>query len=200
MQNKAINKHVKQASAPKRLDRNTRKAQLLQHAIAAFADAGIERAVHADVAIRANVSTPTVFKYFPTRNALVDAVLSDIEATFANLSGLKAGSIKLKPKELTHLFADLISALCINRPNLMKVGLMWSVSFSPIRERYKAFEDMKLDDLENHLSSVQMSRSDARIFFSSMNLFIRMHFDGTSSEARLRYIDRLSEMFDSALT
>ena len=186
-------------SSAKRLSPDARKAQLLHHAMAAFAQAGIERAVHADVAARANVSTPTVFKYFPTRDALVDAILTEIEDAFTNLSGLKSSSMRLQPKELTHLFAGLISALCVNKPNLMKVGLMWSVSFSPIRERYKTFEDMKLDDLENHLSSVQMSRSDARIFFSSMNLLIRMHFDGTSSEARMRYINRLSEMFDSAL-
>ena len=185
--------------SPRRLNPDARKAQLLRHAMAAFAEAGIERAVHADVAARANVSTPTVFKYFPTREALVDAILTEIEDAFANLSGLKSSSMRLEPKELTHLFAGLISALCVNRPNMMKVGLMWSMTFSPIQERYKAFEDMKLDDLENHLSRVQMSRSDARIFFSSMNLLIRMHFDGTSSEARMRYINRLSEMFDGAL-
>lgn len=190
---KAIN-----PSTPKRLDPAARKAQLLVHAMAAFADQGIERAVHADVALRANVSTPTVFKYYPTREALVDAVLGEIEAVFSNLSGLKHSALKLNPKELTLLFSELLSTLCVNRPNLMKVGLMWSVSFSPIRERYKKFEDGKLDDLENHLSIVPLSRSDARIFLSSMNLFARMHFDGTSGEARMRYINRLSKMLETS--
>ena len=61
-----------------RLDPAQRRAQLLACAITAFAEVGISRAGHAEVARRAGVSVPTVFVYFPTREALVDAVLGEV--------------------------------------------------------------------------------------------------------------------------
>ena len=181
--------------AQKRLDPDRRKAQLLKHALAAFAEAGIERAVHADVASRAKVSTPTVFKYFPTREALVDAVLSEVELAFKDLGALKSTGIKLQPTALIQILSELVSKLCSERPNLMKVALTWSVAFSPIRERFKDFENTRLDDLQSFLSAPEISRSDARIFFSSMFLFVRMHFDGTTEDARKKYVERICEMF-----
>ncbi len=186
---------VNAKTATKRLDPNTRKAQLLEHAIAAFAEAGIERAGHSDVAGRAKVSTATVFKYFPTRDALVDAVLTEIESAFMNLGGLKSNEVVLPLDQMTQVIAGLISDLCVTKPYVMKVGLLWSVAFSDIRERYDAFENMRLDDLQNMVSSPDFVRTEARIFFTSMFLFIRMHFDGTPSEARQSYIERLIQLF-----
>jgi len=197
MPNKAIKKKPGGVSAPKRLDPNARKAQLLRHAMAAFADAGIERAVHADVAARANVSTPTVFKYFPTRNALVDAILTEIEEAFRDLGGLKSKKIELPPKELARTLADAISEMCMNRPDMMKVAITWSFAFSSIRERYQAFEKVRLDDLQPSFKSAGLTRADARIFISIIFLFIRMHFDGTAVETRKRYLDRFCEMLET---
>lgn len=192
---------TKQYSPAKRLSPEARKAQLLEHALAAFADAGIERAVHADVAARANVSTPTVFKYFPSRDDLLDAILNEIEEEFWGLDSMKPNAVNfnkmLLPKDLARTLAASISALCVNRPNLMKVALTWSVAFSSIRKRYQAFEKVRLDDLQPSFHAAGLTRSDARVFISSLFLFIRMHFDGTSSEARTRYIISLGEMFDT---
>lgn len=182
----------------RRLDPNARRAQLLEHAIAAFAEAGIERAVHADVAVRAKVSTPTVFKYFPTRGALVDAVLSEIEDAFVDFGGMKSSGASLELKELTLKVTDTISDLCVERPNLMKVALAWSVAFSPVRARYKAFENSRLRGIQNFLKTDEPDPSDARILLSGLFLFVRMHFDDTSKETRERYVDRLSDMFDAA--
>ena len=177
-----------------RLSPCERRAQLLQHAFAAFADAGIERASHADVAKRASVSTPTVFKYFPTRDALVDSILSEIERVFWDLGGIKSNAIDLEPAELAKALAVSLSDLCLHRPNLMKVALTWSFSFSSVRERYQAFEKVRLDDLQPSFKSAGLTRADARIFLSSMFLYIRMHFDGTASEPRARYRNRVLEM------
>jgi len=200
MPNEAERQITDRTANPKRLDPDLRRAQLLKHAIVAFAEAGIERAVHADVAARAKVSTPTVFKYFPTREALVDAVLGEIETAFADLDGMKSGAVKMELTDLTPVLADLISLLCVNRPNLMKVALMWSVAFSPIRERFKAFEKLRLDDLQEMVSSRGFTRSDAQLFFSMMFMFVRMHFDDTPSETRSRYVDRMREMLESLST
>ena len=182
--------------ARKRLSPSERRAQLLEHAMAAFADAGIERAAHADVAARANVSTPTVFKYFPSRDALVDAILNEIEVAFWDLGGIKSNAIELGPAEMAESLAGSLSQLCINRPNLMKVALIWSFAFSSVRERYQAFEKIRLDDLQPSFKSAGLTRADARIFLSSMFLYIRMHFDGTASESRKRYLNRVLEMLE----
>ena len=182
----------------RRLDPGVRRAQLLEHAMTAFAEAGIERAVHADVANLAKVSTPTVFKYFPTRNALVDAVLSEIEDAFVDFGGLRSSGTTLNLKELTLLTTNRISELCQYRPDLMKVALAWSVAFSPVRARYQAFENARLEGLLNFMNCSEPDPSAARILLSSILLYVRMHFDETSQETRERYVDRLSEMFDAA--
>lgn len=184
-------------TARRRLEPKERRAQLLHHAMAAFAEAGIERAVHADVASRANVSTPTVFKYFPTRNALVDAVSSEIEDTFWDIGNLKSQAIKLEASEMARVLASALSDLCVERPNLMKVALLWSFAFSSVRDRYQAFEKVRLDDLQPSFKAAGLTRADARIFLSSMFLYIRMHFDGTTEETRMRYLNRVLEILET---
>ncbi len=74
--------------APKyqRLTRQQRKAQLTDCAVRAFAVRGIGRAVHADVAELAGVSVPTVFKYFPTREDLLEAVFGEVTRFFLDLA------------------------------------------------------------------------------------------------------------------
>lgn len=64
----------------KRLAPEARRAQLTPCAVAAVAAMGLERATHAEVARLAQVSVPTVFVYFPTREDLVAAVLDEVEA------------------------------------------------------------------------------------------------------------------------
>ena len=57
----------------KRLSPEERRVQLPETAMDVFAKMGIERAGHGDIAKRADVSTPTVFNYFPTRALLVES-------------------------------------------------------------------------------------------------------------------------------
>ncbi len=184
--------------ARRRLDPDARREQLLEHAFSAFAEAGIERAVHADVALRAGVSTPTVFKYFPTRDALVNAVLDRVQTTLIDLIECVPDNSNIEPAEITRLWALALNYLCETQPNLMKVGLCWSVAFSPIRDRYQSFENLMLDMLKSRMKDAVTDRSDARILVASATLYIRMHFDGSSKDARNRYIERMSEILAAA--
>ena len=52
-----------------------RKKELFTVGIEAFAERGIGRATHADIAERAGVSVPTVFNYFPNRELLVEMII-----------------------------------------------------------------------------------------------------------------------------
>ena len=62
-----------------RLLPESRRAQLLDCAIAASAQHGIARVTHAHVAERAQVSVPTVHSYFRTRTTLVSEMLEELE-------------------------------------------------------------------------------------------------------------------------
>jgi len=116
-------------SKPKRtrLNPEMRQAQLLECAVTAFANKGIGRAVHADVAELANVSVPTVFNYFRTREDLVDAVLTEVErfylevATKAHNSGLGAVDA------LNEHGSQFVSA-AIDHQQYVKVWLEWTSS------------------------------------------------------------------------
>ena len=58
----------------------------MDHAISVFAQRGIGRASHAEIAEREHVSVATVFNYFRTREELVDAVLSEVESYLYTLA------------------------------------------------------------------------------------------------------------------
>lgn len=72
--------------ARRRLKPDERRAQLLRCALPVFAERGLRRAVHADVAKAAGVAVSTAFLYFPTREDLVDAVLDEVERFYVELA------------------------------------------------------------------------------------------------------------------
>ena len=177
----------------RRLDPDLRRAQLLKHAISAFADAGIERAAHADVASRAKVSTPTVFKYFPSREILVNTVLDEVVQTFESMRDKISVQTSSTP-ELIQAMAAAVSDLCLENPDLIKVALAWSVSFSPIRKRYLSYEMHKLNQLSEAFHLSISNNADKRILYATINSFARMHFDGTIAADRQEFIDRVCEL------
>jgi TetR/AcrR family hemagglutinin/protease transcriptional regulator len=72
--------------ARRRLQPEERRDQLVRCALSVFARRGVGRAVHADVARVADVAVSTAFLYFPTREALVDAVLTEVEDFYVVLA------------------------------------------------------------------------------------------------------------------
>ncbi len=78
--------HATEPRRRTRLSPDARSRQLMDHAIAVFAQRGIGRAGHAEIAERANVSFATVFNYFRTREELVDAVLGEVESYLYTLA------------------------------------------------------------------------------------------------------------------
>lgn len=106
-----------------------REQQLLQCAIKAFADNGIGRANHAQVAKLAGVAVPTVFSYFPNRESLVDAVLEHIEATLLGIVSAEADNHDITAfQKLLTLLSDYIDSIDDN-PDLVKVFLDWTTSY-----------------------------------------------------------------------
>jgi AcrR family transcriptional regulator len=73
----------------RRLSREDRYAQLLDVAVELIIDRGLSRFNLEDVANRAGVSTPLIYKYFPKREDLLKAVL-EREYLFLRGSGLQS--------------------------------------------------------------------------------------------------------------
>ncbi|MGF1680716.1 TetR/AcrR family transcriptional regulator [Photobacterium minamisatsumaniensis] len=110
-----------------RLSPEKRKQQLLDFALEVFARRGIGRAGHADIADMANVSVATVFNYFPTREALVEQVLSQVEAHFHQLLKESLDTTQPVESQLTTLCYRLIDDV-IEQQDWVKVWFEWSTS------------------------------------------------------------------------
>lgn len=178
----------------KRLAPEKRQAQLLDCAITAFAVSGIERAVHADVAELAKVSTPTVFKYFPSRDALVEGVLDEAERRVLELVAAVPKATETDPRDRVKALAMAVDHLCTGSPDLIKVMLSWSVAFTAVRPRYLEFQDKCLSLLQQRVSSAQGDRTDARILLGASFLFMQMHFDKSEPEVRDRFVARMGDL------
>lgn len=119
-----------------------RAAQLLECATRVFARRGIGEARHAEIAAEAGVAVATVFVYFPTREALVNAVLDEVERFYIamleetrNAGGeADASSMMLK---CAQAFADSVDA----HPDYARIFLEWSVAVrEEIWPRYLSFQ------------------------------------------------------------
>ena len=100
---------------------------LLQCAMRVFARRGLGAARHAEIARAARVSVPTVFYYFPTRKALVSAVLEEVARFFTEMAETVHGKGGPAPELiLEHLraFAEAVDT----RPEHTRILLEWSTA------------------------------------------------------------------------
>lgn len=181
-------------SSRKRLSPDARRAQLLDTAMSVFAEMGLERAGHGDIAKRAGVSTPTVFNYFPTRDALVRAVLAQIEYLIDGLFAQVPPDSDTAEERMLAMAAGY-TQLVRRYPDVAKTFLKWEVSFDPdIRPLYLEFQERNLDRLEAYVPAGPDQRTEARILYGSANMLATMGFDGTDPAVIQSYIRRLSSM------
>ena len=89
-----------------RADATRNRNQLLEVATRVFASADTEPSMRA-IAREAGVGIATLYRHFPTRESLVDAIYRDQVARLAklsvdllDLSRLEAGSLELRPEQL----------------------------------------------------------------------------------------------------
>lgn len=124
-----------------RLAPEQRTAQLLDSAIKVFARTGLASGVHAQVATEAQVAVSTVFLYFPTRDALVDAVITEIDRY---LDQLVANIAKTPQPAVDRLLAILheFSVTVDTAPHYIKIWLNWSTDVDDATwARYVDFQD-----------------------------------------------------------
>jgi TetR/AcrR family transcriptional regulator, hemagglutinin/protease regulatory protein len=112
----------------RRMSAEARRAQLLEVALAVFADRGIEGCGHTDLAEAAQVAVPTTFHYFPTKEDLTAAVLEEVERFLIEDILVKYTGDDHKAadslEEMLMVFCDTIDS----NPDHIRVWLEWSVS------------------------------------------------------------------------
>jgi TetR/AcrR family hemagglutinin/protease transcriptional regulator len=109
------------------LERPERRALLLKWAIRVFARRGLGGARHSEVAREAKVAVPTVFFYFPTREALVREVLEEVARFFLAMTERVHNLQRPAPEivvEHGRVFADAM----VTHPEYARVLLEWSTA------------------------------------------------------------------------
>ncbi len=110
-----------------RLSPQKRKLQLMEIALEVFAKRGIGRGGHADIAEIAQVSVATVFNYFPTREDLVDEVLTHVVRQFSNFLTDNIDLDISAKQNLTNITQEMIS-ITLEDCHWLKVWFEWSAS------------------------------------------------------------------------
>jgi len=123
----AYRRHPARRRRAPALDKNERRALLLRCAIRVFARRGIGAARHAEIAREAKVSVPAVFFYFPTREALVSAVLDEVARFFTAMAESIHDQHRPAPEIIlqhTRAFAEAVGT----HPDHTRVLLEWSTA------------------------------------------------------------------------
>lgn len=185
-----------------------RRAQLLACAITAFAEAGVSRAGHADVARRAGVSVPTVFVYFPTREALVEAVLGEV-GRFIVDDVLRP--VQARPADAPQLLMDTALAFTEavgSHPDYARVWLDWSTAFrGDVWPLYLEFQErvfavLKPTVLRGKRDGSLAKNLDAdeatRLLVGSAHMLAQMKFTGHAPAQVANFVQTLVDGFRAA--
>lgn len=180
----------------RRLPPEERRAQLLEIAIDVFAERGLGAARHAEIAERAGVAVSTVFSYFETREALVDAVLDEVARFFIDhaeaVHGQDKGCVEIL-RDVGDAFVDFLE----HRRNHAIVWLEWG---SAVRQdtwpRYRAFTErivaLTRQTLEHGrqqgcIAADADIESLARLFASSSQSIARLHLSDVDGDTVARF-------------
>lgn len=185
----------KKRSRARQMPPEQRKQQLLELAVKAFAEKGISAAKHADVAQAAGVSVPTVFTYFPTRQALEEEVLEFVgRYMLQNIikPSMNAGDHMERLYTSGLIWVDAVE----NYPDYIKVWLMWSNHFAPdVQRLYLDFEARLISKLIELLYSedegtldIQEQQDRARMLLGAATMLAQMGFRGEQRSRQETYI------------
>lgn len=185
-----------------RLSPEQRREQLLRAALTAYAQHGVERAGHGDIAKLTSASTATVFNYFPSRDALTEAVLYHVsQAVFDTMAMSKDKPDRPAIEILSELLTGF-NSLIENNPDIVKIMLNWSVSFGPsVRPQYLIFQDQVLTRLHHALGGVITGRAgeraEARLIYAASISYATMKLDNSPDVVISEYVKRVFGIFTS---
>ncbi len=181
-----------------RLSPDERRAQLIRHAVACFADHGIARATQAQVAARAGVSVSAVYSYFRTRADLVAAVLEFVETTIAAMVA-DALSAPLPALEALTNLAGRTADMALQEPDTVRVWLDWSTGvradvwpqFLMLQNQLRVLVESVLVRASAPTPDMLLIKSTARLFVGGAHTLALMRFENVSETELHRFIDHM---------
>lgn len=144
---------TKRTTIRTRQPRDMRELQLRRCAISAFASEGISCAGHADIARLAQVSVPAVFSYFPTREALVHVVLSELEALLSSAVMSAASTSGCNARDRLVRMVLNCADCHYSHPEYIRIFFNWGAAIQdPSWDRYLTFFNKMLAIFESVLN------------------------------------------------
>jgi TetR/AcrR family hemagglutinin/protease transcriptional regulator len=190
----------KSRSRARRLDPAERRVKLLACATAVFARRGLSGARHAEIAREAGVSVPAVFFYFPTRAALVQAVLHEVARYLTEMAERIHASDKPAPEvvlEHARAFADSVAT----HPDYARVFLDWSTAmreevwplYLEFQERMVAIiaRTIRRWRIESGRGGAADAEDDARLIVGSAHMVAQMKFTRVAPDKLDRFLQTM---------
>lgn len=182
----------------RRLPPAERRARLLTCALRVFARRGLGEGRHAEIAEEAEVALSTVFFYFPTRSALVAAVLDEVERFYGELGDRIHADTESPAARviLSHAraFADSVDS----HPDHARVWLDWSTSIrDAVWPRYLDFQErivaliartIERGRTEGHLPADVEADDDARLIVGSAHMVAQLKFTHAAADRVERFL------------
>jgi AcrR family transcriptional regulator len=190
-----VTKSVEKRARASQMQPEERKQQLLRAGVACFAAKGIGGTKHADLARACGVAVPTIFSYFPNRDALVSSILDEVgQALLDNV--IKPAQDLPDPAQRLGATAPLYTDFAAREPDYVKVWLMWSMHFAAdIQSHFREFENTLVDALAEMIREGaatddpdQDIHDRARMITASSAFLAKMVFDGVSEKRRQEFV------------
>jgi AcrR family transcriptional regulator len=159
----------------------------------------IGKAVHADLAKIAGVSTPTVFHYFPSRKVLIEEILNDVAGVIRSQIISIVDAESDKPEEALIDSGHAIAAFARDYPEYAKVWLIWSTLYDPdYRPAYLKIEQEFLAVCAKLLSRLPDAGEDkehipdrARLIFSAAQMLLQLALDNPDKSRNDLYVQHV---------
>ena len=173
-----------------RLTPDARREDLLQHALAVFADRGLSATRHSDLAARAGVSLPTTLHYFPSREALRQRVLAEVSRFLLDeVLAVAAARHALATEAIVAVLLGFDDAIDTH-PHHVRIWLEWSVAVrGDLWPSYLGFYAGALKGIglllargkrQGCIARAVDSKDAARVIVSLAHMIVQMKFAGSS--------------------
>lgn len=133
-----------------RLDPEERRPQLIACSLAVFAENGIARATHSQVAALAGVSVSAVYAYFRTRADLVAATLTPVENYLDDMFE-RVVAKGLPPYDSLFEIAETFAEGTRGKPDITMVWLDWSTGVG--LDSWPRYLDL-LERMQRHVDGI----------------------------------------------
>lgn len=133
-------------SAPKkrlRLAPEERRTQLVGCAVKIAAAKGLGRIVHADVAREARVAVATAFLYFPDREALLTAVIKEVDRFYSEMARAHHNNPDTEPLPALRDHLRAFGESVVDSPDYALIWLEWSTLIRNEFDLWDAFLDFQ---------------------------------------------------------